>query len=125
MSFNQNVNFLTGLYRTLKDIALIFAYIFVIVRTLRGIYWLHYPLMRFIRYINRSVRLNHYLKRVDIESVEDQDTLCSICFDTLTSRDDVIQLTCNHMFHNACIRRWIRSNGSCPQCREVARIWQN
>ena len=43
---------------------------------------------------------------------------CSICLETYQARDKIVQLTCNHIFHNDCIREWLlNKNNNCPMCR--------
>ena len=52
---------------------------------------------------------------------------CPICFEPLSGhgvRDSFIKLSCGHMFHRACIQRWVSdgtldysTNFSCPSCR--------
>ena len=40
---------------------------------------------------------------------------CAICRQPL--RDQVVTLPCAHIFHNLCIRRWLRNKPTCPMCR--------
>lgn len=58
---------------------------------------------------------------------------CAICFDPLASRsehadaaagpDEPIQVVslpaCRHIFHTACIVRWVQRQTTCPVCRAV------
>tara|TARA_Y100000816_G_C26041594_1_gene545581 strand:+ start:70 stop:1104 length:1035 start_codon:yes stop_codon:yes gene_type:complete len=41
---------------------------------------------------------------------------CSICMQDI-SADEQTQLDCGHMFHNACMNRWLLRGNSCPFCR--------
>jgi len=41
--------------------------------------------------------------------------ICGICRDELV--DDIKTLTCNHVFHTACIDSWTARVPSCPFCR--------
>ncbi|KAJ1643317.1 hypothetical protein IWQ61_010539, partial [Dispira simplex] len=43
---------------------------------------------------------------------------CSICRDDYTPQDEVTRLPCKHFFHETCITHWLRTNGTCPICRE-------
>jgi hypothetical protein len=44
---------------------------------------------------------------------------CSICLERCggDSGDGLIQLRCRHIFHSACLDRWLQSRGDCPYCR--------
>jgi len=46
--------------------------------------------------------------------------LCSICLDRFVSGDDVWILPCDerHIFHDSCIKSWLRKNNSCPLCQK-------
>lgn len=41
---------------------------------------------------------------------------CSICMEKIM-RHDLQCLPCAHVFHRACIFRWLRENSTCPVCR--------
>ncbi|KAG0207342.1 hypothetical protein BGX28_001392 [Mortierella sp. GBA30] len=47
----------------------------------------------------------------------DAKTECSVCKDEFNSQDVSLQLGCNHIFHEDCIKPWLKTNGSCPTCR--------
>ncbi|KAL6622523.1 hypothetical protein ACP70R_032402 [Stipagrostis hirtigluma subsp. patula] len=42
---------------------------------------------------------------------------CSICLERCSDAAGLIQLRCKHVFHSACLERWLRSRGDCPYCR--------
>lgn len=42
---------------------------------------------------------------------------CSICLERCGGPNGLIQLRCKHIFHSACLERWLRSRGDCPYCR--------
>lgn len=46
---------------------------------------------------------------------------CSICLERCGGAgggsDGLTQLRCRHVFHSACLERWLRSRGDCPYCR--------
>lgn len=51
---------------------------------------------------------------------EDEDgegELCSVCLCDYDDNDVLIRLPCGHLFHEACITRWLRQDSSCPHCR--------
>mmetsp|Transcript_179825 Transcript_179825/g.437559 ORF Transcript_179825/g.437559 Transcript_179825/m.437559 type:complete len:101 (+) Transcript_179825:2-304(+) len=39
---------------------------------------------------------------------------CVICHESMTSGDEVRPLPCLHLFHRACIDRWLEVKASCP-----------
>ncbi|MFT4554124.1 MAG: hypothetical protein ACI9S8_002769 [Chlamydiales bacterium] len=56
------------------------------------------------------------------QSVPSED--CSFCLSSLKEEDKkVVQLACNHFFHEPCLQRWVRSSnpssGKCGLCRRV------
>ncbi|OLY82675.1 putative RING finger protein [Smittium mucronatum] len=42
---------------------------------------------------------------------------CGICMEDYNVSDTIVQLGCHHQFHEDCITKWLRVNGSCPICR--------
>lgn len=45
-------------------------------------------------------------------------TECSICIDTIQEEQEVIKLSCNHIFHHKCIKSYLLNyNNKCPLCR--------
>ena len=51
------------------------------------------------------------------QHVEDKDT-CTICCIDYDEGEVVNKLQCNHLYHKECITTWLRSNGTCPNCRK-------
>nr|BAN21331.1 unkown protein [Riptortus pedestris] len=49
--------------------------------------------------------------------------ICSICREHLlpSGDEDVYALSCGHVFHDKCIRIWLRGNQTCPGCRHPYR----
>lgn len=45
--------------------------------------------------------------------------VCTICLETLKSKEEVVELDCNatHTFHAGCIREWVCRANVCPICR--------
>jgi len=52
---------------------------------------------------------------------------CSICMLEYHEGDKVICLDCSalHIFHEECLKRWLKINGNCPICRERVDKSQN
>ena len=62
-------------------------------------------------------------KKVTIKKIDsdDEDNLlneCSICLENYKKDDMIIILSCNHNFHDDCLKGWFKNNNSCPHCRE-------
>lgn len=51
-----------------------------------------------------------------VESNVDSGQMCSICMETIM-RHDVQCLPCAHVFHRACVGRWLQQSNTCPECR--------
>lgn len=60
------------------------------------------------------------LKMVKYSSIKDEieNTECCICLDTLNSNKYLTVLSCNHVFHYTCLKRWHETKTTCPICRE-------
>jgi hypothetical protein len=43
---------------------------------------------------------------------------CSICLLDFEEDDDIVDLTCTHIFHKNCIIEWCHVKAECPNCRE-------
>lgn len=55
--------------------------------------------------------------KVTENDVEAEDDECSICVDKLFVGDPALRIPCGHLFHEDCIRKWLRSSNKCPICR--------
>ncbi|PAA51519.1 hypothetical protein BOX15_Mlig011675g2 [Macrostomum lignano] len=50
----------------------------------------------------------------------EEDT-CIVCLDSLNpQKEQVRRLDCDHLFHDACIRRWFQECSVCPTCRNYS-----
>ncbi|KAF9576495.1 hypothetical protein EC968_007973 [Mortierella alpina] len=56
---------------------------------------------------------HHTLTAEELESKLD----CSVCKDDFTKEDQLLQLPCKHIFHEDCIKPWLKVSGTCPTCR--------
>lgn len=49
-------------------------------------------------------------------------TTCAICLEDVTSKGSSRKLSCGHMFHSACVARWLNSGNEnahcCAMCRK-------
>ncbi|KAF9305702.1 hypothetical protein BGZ74_009250 [Mortierella antarctica] len=44
-------------------------------------------------------------------------TECSVCKDEFVKEDTCLQLPCKHIFHDECIKPWLKTSATCPTCR--------
>ncbi|KAI8986473.1 hypothetical protein BDB01DRAFT_896077 [Pilobolus umbonatus] len=56
-------------------------------------------------------------KRPLTEEETRQEVDCAVCKDTFVPEETVIILPCDHIFHDDCIKPWLKLNGTCPVCR--------
>ena len=42
--------------------------------------------------------------------------LCVICLDEMKYDDELLLVTCSHMFHKECLEPWIKKKSICPLC---------
>lgn len=49
--------------------------------------------------------------------VTDSETSCCICMDEIPLSHVARRLPCGHLFHSACLRKWIVRHRDCPLCR--------
>ena len=79
------------------------------------------------------------LRRKAILEQKDEKTRCAICLacfvektKTTTKKDEeeeeeedalcyAVEMPCKHIYHEACIRRWLRRSRRCPTCRKSLR----
>ncbi|CAH8360232.1 unnamed protein product [Eruca vesicaria subsp. sativa] len=52
---------------------------------------------------------------------DEEDDLCTICFEQFGKNGTVNTLDCDHVFHHKCIVSWIRMRLTCPTCRVAVR----
>lgn len=45
---------------------------------------------------------------------------CAICADLLLASEPASSTRCGHIFHEKCVSRWMSSNHTCPQCRQIS-----
>uniref|UniRef100_A0A1A9VZI9 RING-type domain-containing protein n=1 Tax=Glossina brevipalpis TaxID=37001 RepID=A0A1A9VZI9_9MUSC len=52
------------------------------------------------------------------ETTNDDDTSCSVCLNEFQVPATVCELSCKHIFHQECIRKWLELKRTCPLCRK-------
>lgn len=63
---------------------------------------------------------NYQYKRICISDTSQlQHESCSICFDAYEKDSIIAETSCQHYFHEPCIKRWLQTNlaQTCPICR--------
>ncbi|XP_077420561.1 E3 ubiquitin-protein ligase RNF128-like [Vanacampus margaritifer] len=56
------------------------------------------------------------LKRDDEETTSDSH-MCAVCIESYKAGELVTVLTCDHIFHQACIEPWLLDKRTCPMCK--------
>uniref|UniRef100_UPI0037E86783 RING finger protein 148-like n=1 Tax=Semicossyphus pulcher TaxID=241346 RepID=UPI0037E86783 len=56
------------------------------------------------------------LKRDDEETTCDSH-MCAVCIESYRAGEVVTVLTCDHIFHKACIEPWLLERRTCPMCK--------
>ncbi|RKO88264.1 hypothetical protein BDK51DRAFT_17719, partial [Blyttiomyces helicus] len=63
------------------------------------------------------------------ERRREKHKLCGICLDDFVlpapgeshpepeSDEEILRMPCHHIFHRACLIRWLKTSGTCPHCR--------
>lgn len=60
------------------------------------------------------------LRTIDLD--EDKLTKyhqCSICLEDFVLKEKVINLTCDHFYHETCIFQWFKKQNTCPICKKT------
>ncbi|KAI9032508.1 hypothetical protein CLU79DRAFT_841833 [Phycomyces nitens] len=55
--------------------------------------------------------------RVLTQAEQDLQVDCAVCKEEFEIIERVVELPCAHIFHNECIKPWLKMNGTCPVCR--------
>ena len=66
--------------------------------------------------VKRSLSFNS----IALESIDKlcpEKRTCTICLENFQKLDKVINLNCLHMFHDNCIKTWLKNNNYCPICK--------
>ncbi len=70
-----------------------------------------------------SINCKNYLFEIEPENLEirtEHEIYCSICMDELNSPDYTLcKLSCNHIYHMNCVKKWLEIKFSCPCCRKI------
>ena len=55
----------------------------------------------------------------DILKSEMKETTCSICLEEYNDDDNILLISCGHIFHEICFTKW---NKGCPICHKIITI---
>ena len=53
----------------------------------------------------------------NIDDLSPEKKRCTICLENFIKFDKIINLSCLHMFHDSCIKTWLKKNDYCPICK--------
>ena len=53
----------------------------------------------------------------DVNKLDNEKKNCVICLEDFKTGDKTIILPCIHIFHNNCIKNWLKKQNSCPICK--------
>jgi hypothetical protein len=75
-----------------------------------------------VNYIKLMINKQKFEKNTTINYDEDFDSksheYCAICYCELYIHDARIT-NCNHIFHMACLRKWLYLSDQCPMCHQL------
>lgn len=57
------------------------------------------------------------LSRESLARMSRDGRQCCICLEEFGNREVVTRLPCLHVYHAACIKSWLQTSGTCPQCK--------
>jgi len=55
------------------------------------------------------------VRLVDLEANESNE--CSICIDELEVGQEAMRIPCGHLYHEECVKDWLKKSNECPVCR--------
>lgn len=56
------------------------------------------------------------------DTEKEYDKTCSICLTDFNNEDKVSITECDHIYHNDCIKKWLRINNTCCICKQELKI---
>ena len=64
--------------------------------------------------------LNYDIKKTIIFKNNQEDVKyykeCVICLEDMKNDEELILISCSHIFHKECIQKWFNKNNICPLC---------
>lgn len=56
---------------------------------------------------------------VSSQTFDSTQSVCCICICDYELNDDLIELSCGHVYHKCCISNWLLKRARCPTCKAV------
>ena len=53
----------------------------------------------------------------NIDNLAPEKRRCIICLENFQKFNKIINLSCLHMFHDDCIKKWLKNQNYCPICK--------
>jgi hypothetical protein len=64
----------------------------------------------FIKELEKYSEISYYNETND----NDDNKICSICYENFKNNDKIIKLPCHHIYHYNCLMEWLKEKYSCP-----------
>lgn len=61
------------------------------------------------------------LRKVPYVRKTEEGDLCTVCYCNFEEKETIVNLACNHMYHEECISKWLKQNPGCPVCKRNVR----
>lgn len=80
-----------------------------------------------LREVIETGRFHMHSNRVDLQNLEKthitesdvkDEKKCAVCLCEYERNEEVVVLPCKHMFHESCIKPWLKDHRTCPTCRK-------
>eukprot|EP00795_Rhopilema_esculentum_P011608 gene11608-21845_t len=59
--------------------------------------------------------------RYSASKADETNSTCVVCMSEYSYKEKIRKLPCTHDFHSKCIDKWLKSNKTCPVCRDEVR----
>jgi hypothetical protein len=75
---------------------------------------------------NEYIKID-YISFAELNSLEHEENykentsnvVCSICLEEYVYNETISVMSCNHKFHEECLRDWLQKSKACPLCNNV------
>ena len=77
----------------------------------------------YFKYCVQSPRMSLMRSLVPLRTsvcLQKQDEICAICLQSVEPGEEQATIRrCGHLYHRACIERWLDQHDRCPKCRRI------